>query len=113
MYNEYGSPGGNHDDDDDDYEYDDSDGYDDGYDDGDDYDDYDTGTVRIECDGLADPALAVPVVNRFIALSGVLNVEPDLANRMVEIEIDLTVTSADEIWAAIQGDPTIQPKRIH
>ncbi len=99
MY-EYGSPGGYDDDDFDDYdEYDD--------------DDYsDTETVRIECGGLADPALAIPVVNRFRKLSGVLSVEPDLANRMVEIEIDLSVTSSDEIWETIAGDPTIQPKRI-
>lgn len=90
------------------------DDYDDDYDDDhDDFDDYaDTATVRIECGGLADPARAVPVVNRFKALDGVIDVQPDLANRMVELEIDLTVTSAEEIWDLICGDATIQPKRI-
>ena len=92
----YGGPGRNGDDFDDDF-------------DDDDFDDYaDTATVRIECGGLADPAHAIPVVNRFKALPGVLEVQPDLANRMVE----LAVTSAEEIWDTIARDPTIAPKRI-
>lgn len=97
-------------------EYESQGGYDDDFDDfdGDDgFDEYeDIGTVRIACAGLADPALAIPVVNRFTEIEGVLEVEPDLANHTVELEVDLSVTSAEEIWDAIEGDTTIQPKAI-
>lgn len=68
--------------------------------------------VRIACGGLQDPSIADPYTEFFSSMDGVHEVRIDVESLVVQLAVDLETINPDDIWAAIENDPVLQPSWI-